>query len=105
MVTPTRIIQMNWSKTFYLLHPLPSPPPPLRKRDSRELDFALTPGVPAPACSYWMNGILHMMFFFRIKGVFNACHVLFSEIREVYDATEQANVSWEMRHPNANYND
>ena len=26
----------------------------------------------------------------------------FSEIREVYDATEQENVSWEMRHPNAN---
>ena len=64
MVTPTRIIQKNWSKTFYLLYPPPpSPPPPLRKRDSRELDFALTPAMPVPACSYWLNGIRRMMFF------------------------------------------
>ena len=53
MVTPTRIIQKNWSKTFYLLylppphhhHHDPPPPPPSRKRDSRELDFALRPAM------------------------------------------------------------
>ena len=64
MVTPTRIIQKNWSRTFYLLYtppppPLPYAPPPLRKRDSRELDFTLTPAMPVAACSYWLNGILH----------------------------------------------
>ena len=64
MVTPTRIIQKNWSRTFYLLYPPPPPPlpyapPPLRKRDSRELDFTLTPAMPVAACSYWLNGILH----------------------------------------------
>ena len=67
MVTPTRIIQKNCSRTLYMLYPPPSPPPPLRKRDSRELDFALTPGVPAPPCSYWLNGIRHMMFFLGSK--------------------------------------
>ena len=68
MVTPTRIIQKNCSRISTCCTP-PSPPPPLRKRDSRELDFALRPAMPVPACSYWLNGILHMMFF-RIKGVF-----------------------------------
>ena len=67
MVTPTRIIQKNWSRTFYMLYPpplpSPTPPPPLRKRDSRELNFAWTPAMPAPACSYWLNWILHMMSF------------------------------------------
>ena len=62
MVTPTRIIQKNSSRISTCCT-RPSPPPPLRKRDSRELDFAWTPAMPAPACSYWLNGILHMMSF------------------------------------------
>ena len=66
MVTPTRIIQKNCSRISTCCTqppPPPSPPPPLRKRDSRELDFAWTTAMPAPACSYWLNGILHMMSF------------------------------------------
>ena len=104
MATPTRIIQKNCSRTLYLLYPHPLPPTPhphLYGTWFARARLRLNTGRAGPSVFLLAEWNTTYDVFFRIKGVFNSCHVLFSEIREVYDATEKANVSWEMRHSNA----